>query len=880
MAKTAPRLASTISLPHHRRWSAVWIAVVGLAAGLILGAGAAPAQGKAPNLVVSSLTKVPDAAVLGRSLRLKSTVRNAGNATARSSVTRFYLGFDDARLYGGTRLGGSQPVGALKRRKATASTTRVTVPAAAAPGDYLVLACADDTNRVRESKEGDNCASTGETTTITDAPTALDLIERAIADGDIDAETGLLYKVYAASGDPRLPSAYEGAPLGEIDSGGVLQEATGKWNALSEDLQEQLDPFFTPPIYDGAYRPSVAMASARRGPTPPPFCRATEAGPRPLQRAAWSSVDTAHFRVWYFTAAGEGGFADDPVASQTSAQKVAGLAEHVYGQEVAVFDRAPLGDGGLPCNGEDNRIDVYMGDYSAAAKAQVVPYPPGDDGRPGYIWIDPAAATTDHGAQAVFAHEFAHVVQLAFDYAVEKPLEYGWLEEASANWAIDYVYQGNQFEQDFAPSYLHQNGFLSSLGECESFGCGNGYRDYLFLFFLTHKLDDPDAMGTIWAKTLTLGSIAAVDQGFPGGFRDVWPDFALYNLNRDDLDHYQDWDSLTHALKTGSDSSRPHVDVELEGANKRKIPLRGRESGGIPLDDLSFNYTSFEFSDDKVRSVKFEDFGFRDDPCCQHGADAHVRAFIKLADGTTRTENWSDGEERSFCRDREGEDVEELILFWANSKPSPYLSDSQPALFPRPAAEVEATKRCLFPNGFGGSAGGSISNGSLTETWEATVPYERTFKDETVASYGPTGGTVNWEVAGSVPCNDGSGANRTVSGTASWPYYEPTPEFPVGLAEIVLFGPGMEPEEYADTYSLQAYPGPRFLSEEVNLGACPNTDAETVDWVALNCGFDAEYQPWNGSDTLAGSRTYQSDLCGSELELTFNWNFGATGGRS
>ena len=46
-------------------------------------------------------------------------------------------------------------------------------------------------------------------------PSSEELIDRALASGAIDTETALIYKVYAAFGDARLPSQYRGdEPLG------------------------------------------------------------------------------------------------------------------------------------------------------------------------------------------------------------------------------------------------------------------------------------------------------------------------------------------------------------------------------------------------------------------------------------------------------------------------------------------------------------------------------------------------------------------------------------------------------------------------------------------------------------------------------------------
>jgi hypothetical protein len=99
----------------------------------------------------------------GADLSLTDTTRNAGKAKARASATSYYLSSDAKRGAGDVRLA-QRKVKALAARKRAAGKTKAKLPAAA-PGSYLVLACADDGKKVREKSEANNCrASKGRIT--------------------------------------------------------------------------------------------------------------------------------------------------------------------------------------------------------------------------------------------------------------------------------------------------------------------------------------------------------------------------------------------------------------------------------------------------------------------------------------------------------------------------------------------------------------------------------------------------------------------------------------------------------------------------------------------------------------------------------------------
>lgn len=74
--------------------------------------------------------------------------------------------------------------------------------------------------------------------------TSGELIDAAATRGEISAEQSLLYGVYLACGDPRLPAQFRGQDATE-PAKNILWEADVDWTSLSPDIRQTLHAFFT-----------------------------------------------------------------------------------------------------------------------------------------------------------------------------------------------------------------------------------------------------------------------------------------------------------------------------------------------------------------------------------------------------------------------------------------------------------------------------------------------------------------------------------------------------------------------------------------------------------------------------------------------------------
>jgi Calx-beta domain/CARDB len=111
------------------------------------------------DLSVTSVSTSASNVFPGQSLDVTDATANIGAVrTGTSSVTRLYLkqGIFGVAIPLGTRSVGDL----LSGGNSSTGTTTVNVPMTARPGDYLVLACADDDHTTFESNETNNCLGT------------------------------------------------------------------------------------------------------------------------------------------------------------------------------------------------------------------------------------------------------------------------------------------------------------------------------------------------------------------------------------------------------------------------------------------------------------------------------------------------------------------------------------------------------------------------------------------------------------------------------------------------------------------------------------------------------------------------------------------------
>jgi subtilase family serine protease len=131
-----------------------------------------------PDLVETSVTNPPAAALPGSTFPVTDTARNQGPVSAASSTTRYFLSLDTTKDAADKLLTGTRAVPALASGASSTGTVTVTIPSTTALGSYFLLACADDLSRVAEADESNNCRASALRAQVTRP----DLIETAVTD--------------------------------------------------------------------------------------------------------------------------------------------------------------------------------------------------------------------------------------------------------------------------------------------------------------------------------------------------------------------------------------------------------------------------------------------------------------------------------------------------------------------------------------------------------------------------------------------------------------------------------------------------------------------------------------------------------------------------
>lgn len=553
----------------------------------------------------------------------------------------------------------------------------------------------DDGGEVRAGSDPKSAASQPLPAT---GPTSTQLIDAALAAGNITAEQALIYKMFAEFRDPRLPAGFVGRPSHNADTR-IVAEVALAWPGLSAATRQILEPFFILPMYEGSWfsnrlaasgtpntltttAKAKGMARLAAAPDEPNPCA------RPIIPGAFGVKVTAHANIHYVTSDPQSQAETEPVATV-----VARYIEEIYGKETDLFGRHPPSDATIDsgCNGGDGALDItilpmtsWRLDYGNddPTIGRTVPYGQGCSPTPSHILMRGAYAidaAMEKKIRDILAHEFFHTIEFGIPHATGNCADYNWLSEATGNWVIDYVYPNdsapaNKAEHGFAAGYMYVEHRVP-IDEAGTFGDAddtNGYADYVFLFYLARSRT-PATIASIWNATTQQDSIDSLKTAV-GDLEQTWHRFALASWNdyqRGQKSQFHDWDQLEWGMKkmfdTPKQSSQRATEVKLDGQGSREIELM-QDIVSNKIERLSFHYDYLKFTDSTVHSVSFENL------IADAGPDKlKIRALLKI-NGQWSEEDWSDTSDpekvfKTYCRDERDEHIEELVLVYSNGDP-------------------------------------------------------------------------------------------------------------------------------------------------------------------------------------------------------------------
>ena len=507
----------------------------------------------------------------------------------------------------------------------------ITVDPDTAPGELEITVVA--------SSGGDSTTTTLVLNVLEAQPSSQELIAAALAAGQIDLGTSLLYRSQAQVGDLALPEPYRGS--GSDEDLGLAFDIRAATPQLSPDAVAALRPYTVrPAAADSVY----ALASARKA---PPDQLAAPSGGRPMIAPedcaggnAWRSKRSAQIpiRVWIECSGA------DSVEANAMARTL-GLFEKLWGPETMVFS-VPLNDAGGPDDGGDDAIDVYLvqgaisrgnsnpDNYTytnpdiytlmnlgAAAVARPTPSSPpglppakngfGNDVDSGYIFM-PRTGVQGEDMRSTLTHELAHVLQFSHNtleaFANSNDGRY-WFFEASATWASVHFDRELEWPARVAAN-THRRRFGRHVKGGVALNAGrpelNTYAAYIWALFIDQEVG-PALIGTIWNSLDAATSPGHGDDLMNArfSFADKFQTFALRNLNQaflpgDPLPANERYHELDKEFPDGDPTPVQQV-VTLEAGQNYVQDL--------VLPPLSTNYVLLDVAGNDITKVELLFFG-------------------------------------------------------------------------------------------------------------------------------------------------------------------------------------------------------------------------------------------------------------------------------
>ena len=463
-------------------------------------------------------------------------------------------------------------------------------------------------------------------------PTTFELIDAALEDGLIDAETALVYRVFAEFQDARLPAQYLGRGVPVVE-GIAITEAARRFDTLTPATQAILAPFLEfPDLF--ALPLGIPQAAAAEQPSDQ-----EQRGPNDLQaNASWAVIELVPGTIRM------GWNVNSPQAFELEQAAVALEAEfnaRIW-PKLRTFLGAPVAGNKILIGLFDTSDPSYEVATNGCSIAKI------------YLnKLDPIVLT----------HELTHaLLDLNFAISACNQAEKLWMHEATATWAQHYVYPpaNSGREQSDAWDFLRQPERSLSAFDSARRGQrvrGHQYGAYLWFLRLAGQGNNPGIVRAMWEAAAGVTSLEGIektlrDSGL-GGFEDQWPKFALDNWNRErPYRKYYEWDKL------GYKASQHEFRANLGGAGWQTVQL------GYDLPILSADYQRWDFTGDQnIRGILFQNTD------AGKTATASIKMIVKIKGQEWRAaeaEDLARTEEKFFCRDKAEEDVEEVILVITN----------------------------------------------------------------------------------------------------------------------------------------------------------------------------------------------------------------------
>jgi hypothetical protein len=537
-------------------------------------------------------------------------------------------------------------------------------------------------------------------------PSSLDKLQAAEQAGQLDADTGLLYRLYAYFDRDQLPAEYQGDDRALPDEpNDVFDGLVERMDAMSPAVRAHVLPFLLRPGEPGSFWNAPPSAATPAAPALAYLSGVAAPGAVALaaQAAAtatavplvWAAVDSpnTNTRVWYPTPAPGSGEGLTKIAANL-AQEIDASEMWKKEKETMLGKYEPCSDAHLVPNGGDGRLDLYLvaagegGPRNVDASNTRVMKPringvfikprqvPGRCPLAGYILLN-SDRDWDH-LRTTAAHELFHAFQSAVTVNSARP-GWSWWGEASATWAKDLVYPRLNLEHE----YLWDGQWAwveNRIGPLHRYGEGKvwQYGAYIWPFYLTHGGGAlPEYIGRLWEASKDTQPIQVMAE--INGWDDLWKQMALWNWNEGPADVYRDPDDYNPQGHITALREKAFDMVFRDSAGQGRwttpgdpnwpgLPLRLGEEYSVPvkLPPASYEYYVSGAPPREAAQLRF-DFN-----TITREVGGAVQAIISIGEPgkpprLRYIEDWSRKTARIFCLDRPDEQVSSVVIVASHS---------------------------------------------------------------------------------------------------------------------------------------------------------------------------------------------------------------------
>ncbi len=585
---------------------------------LLFGALALSPGGAGAALKVRSGTYAHPGGHLRLDLRAK---RGSGGMRGRLTVA---LSTD--RRPGGHDLTLKKGVKSLGRRRHR--SIRLKVPARTPVGTYHLLVC-----------RRKHCQNGGKVR-VTDLPTGTrELTGRAVSSHRLSASRAIVYRVWAALGNHRLPRRYRG-DLDATDPGALVEAiAARSWMKPSD--RRQIARFLLPPTawagLGGKARASQAAPSATAS-------REASGYTTCEQQATsehWSVLSGKYVRIWWWRGQG---------ANRRAAAGLVRAADHtIWDAYRKLMGITPPSDAGRRCDGGDGHYDIYLLPKSvipdtSTFRAVTLPYAPPCSGSPAFTEFNTHGGG-DPPTRFELAHELFHAFQFAFpirgDCAAEK--EHRWFDEASAVWASSWLYPHEEGTHERPPDDVVN---WVTLGQCSLDGFDYGAFPFVLDIQQRYGIGTVPAIYRAYAGAAT--SLQGIDSVLPGGFARAWRQFERDAFNESPTGRmlYQWYRIRSKPLPPGN--------AACASPDQQSLGLAEGEHG---------HRYAWDLSTAKSLTAQYDDVtfgpGVKQVRILNHtvgNGRTDVQAFIHMKSGRWETRDLTDQSDTTYCLADQGID--------------------------------------------------------------------------------------------------------------------------------------------------------------------------------------------------------------------------------